>query len=294
MLNSCYCLEYSSLAVICRCLTNTSLSSTALTSSFAWFLWGFFWQPLRSKNTLSASVQIPVTCKPGLYPRYLEGAVCGAAAAEMIQGYGEHFGSCGCLCPFVRASVAAQVTSIHQVDKRKKKIGWGKAAPLSQEHEHPRLLLGKGKVWIHPSGPQPCFGWFSPSLPLSSLLRRPAMSLAEPLCGLSSPKCICPVVWRPFASMSGGFGHDKKVCAKFSVKSKKCKKSGLTSGSLTWACSKSRCLFAIEWYNIYPATARLPSHVAWQSDMHVDYSLAYLERHTYQASCLPTFVIILI
>lgn len=103
MLNSCYCLEYSSLAVICRCLTNTSLSSTALTSSFAWFLWGFFWQPLRSKNTLSASVQIPVTCKPGLYPRYLEGAVCGAAAAEMIQGYGEHFGSCGCLCPFVES-----------------------------------------------------------------------------------------------------------------------------------------------------------------------------------------------
>lgn len=156
MLNSWYCLEYSSLAVICRCLTNTSLSSTALTSSFAWFLWGFFWQPLRSKNTLSASVQIPVMCKPGLYPRYLEGAKgrissagCGAAAAEMIQGYGEHFGSCGRLCPFVRASVAAQVTSMnpmHPSSWWKGKKNWLRQSCSSVPGARaPKALAGEGE-----------------------------------------------------------------------------------------------------------------------------------------------------
>lgn len=54
---------------------------------------------------------------------------------------------------------------------------------------------------------------------------------------------------------------------------------GLTSGCFTQACSKPRCLFAIEWHKIYPSIARLSSHMAWQSDMHADYSDTFREAY---------------
>lgn len=128
----------------------------------------------------------------------------------------------------------------------------------------------------------------------SLLQQRPETSLTEPLHVLPFPNCICLVLWRPFTSVSGMFGHGKKACAKSSPQSKECKNGRFNLGVCHPGMPQAQVSLCIEWYNIYPPAARLPNHVAWQSDMQADYSLTCLERHTYQAACLPTFERILI
>lgn len=199
----------------------------------------------------------------------------GYGAAEIIQGHGECFSSCGCLYPFVRASPAWTQHSSHKAAGKEKRFAEAKLL-LIPGAQAPEGLAGEGDG-LNSS--------------LSSVLAGLAHLCPRPRCrGQRCPLHSLSMACHPHAACARFYGYLSLPCLaalataiKYVLSSqhraRNVKIKGLTSGCFTPACSKHRCLFATERHKIYPNIARLPSHMAWQSDTHADYSDTFREAH---------------
>lgn len=208
----------------------------------------FFWQPLRSKNTLSVSIQIPITCKPGCTQaiwREQRGESPPLWAAEMIQGYGKCFGSCGCLCPFVKASLALHQLGLSTAIKLVEGKKWlAKAELLSVLRKWTqRPWWGRGRFEPIPLSSAMLWLVWPTSAP-SLLLHRPEMFLAEPLHALPFPSKTA-FAWF-YGDLSplcpAGLAMARKQVLNSQHRARNVKMGGLTSGCFSQACPKPRCL----------------------------------------------------
>lgn len=162
----------------------------------------------------------------------------------MIQGCGKSFDGCGCLWPFVRASLALHhlgpSTTIKLVEGKK----WlAKAKLLSVLRIWtPRPCWGRGRFELIP---QPCFGWFGPSLPHPCCCRGQR-------CLSQSLSVSCPSQ-TAFARFYGdlpplhpaGLAMARKYVLSSQHRARSVKTGGLTSGCFTQACPKPRCLSGV-------------------------------------------------